>query len=253
MPLLYLHLSIAKEAAELLHHPVVDPNMGSYLVGAISPDVHYISGVSRKETHFFDFDKKECESGACLLFKAHPDLARGSKLDATTKSFIAGYLSHLIADEVWILDIYRPFFGNLSPLSGDPMANMLDRLLQFELDRREREDKAKMAVIHAELCDWELQVNIDFLATTALQQWRDFACAAAVRQVTLDDFPPFARSFLLPSKKIDAEQLEPFLSSVPDKLNWAIQHVTPQRLIAFREKAISQSVAAAREYLGEDN
>ncbi|MCK4963552.1 MAG: zinc dependent phospholipase C family protein [Dehalococcoidia bacterium] len=253
MPLLYLHLSIAKEAAELLHHPVVDPNMGSYLVGAISPDVHYVSGVSRKETHFFDFDTKDCESGAGLLFKAHPDLARGRKLDATTKSFIAGYLSHLIADEVWILDIYRPFFGNLSPLGSDPMANALDRLLQFELDRREREDKAKMAAIRAELCQSEPQVNIDFLATTTLRQWRDFVCAAMAREVTLADFPPFARSFLLPSKKIDAEQLEPFLLSVPDKLDWAIQHVTPQRLTAFRGKAISQSVKAAREYLGEDN
>jgi len=253
MPLLYLHLSIAKEAAELLRHPVVDLNMGDYLIGAISPDVHFISGVSRRETHFFDLAKKECESGVCLLFKAHPDLARGNKLDATTKSFIAGYLCHLIADEVWIVDIYRPFFGNSSLLSGDPTANVLDRLLQFELDCREREDKAKMAAIQADLCDCEPPINIDFVATTALRQWRDFACAAAARQVTLDDFPPFARSFLLPSKKIDGEQLEPFLSAVPDKLDWAIQHVTPQQLIAFREKAISQSVAVTREYLDEDN
>lgn len=253
MPLLYLHLSIARDAAELMHHPVVDLNMGGYLVGTISPDVHHISGVSRSETHFFDLGKKECESGTRLLFEAHPDLARGSSLDDATRSFIAGYLSHLIVDEVWIKDIYRPFFGNLSPLGSDPMANALDRLLQFELDRRDREDKAKMAAIRAELCQWEPRVNIDFLATTTLRQWRDFACAAMAREVTLADFPPFARSFLLPSKKIDAEQLEPFLLSVPDKLDWAIQHVTPQRLTAFRGKAISQSVKAAREYLGEDN
>ena len=253
MPLLYLHLSIAREAAELMHHPVVDLNMGGYLVGTISPDVHHISGVSRSQTHFFDLDKKEYKSGTRLLFEAHPDLARGSSLDAATRSFIAGYLSHLIVDEVWIKDVYRPFFGNLSPLGSDPMANALDRLLQFELDRREREDKAKMAAIRADLCQWEPRVNIDFLATTTLRQWRDFACTAMAREVTLADFPPFARSFLLPSKKIDAEQLEPFLLSVPDKLDWAIQHVTPQRLTAFRGKAISQSVKAAREYLGENN
>ncbi len=253
MPLLYLHLSIARDAAALMHHPVVDLNMGGYLVGTISPDVHYISGVSRSQTHFFDLGKKEYKSGTRLLFEAHPDLARGNSLDAATRSFIAGYLSHLIVDEVWIKDVYRPFFGNLSPLGSDPMANALDRLLQFELDRREREDKAKMAAIRAELCQSEPQVNIDFLATTTLRQWRDFVCAAMAREVTLADFPPFARSFLLPSKKIDAEQLEPFLLSVPDKLDWAIQHVTPQRLTAFRGKAISQSVKAAREYLGEDN
>jgi hypothetical protein len=253
MPLLYLHLSIAKEAAELLRHPVVDSNMGDYLLGAISPDVHYVSGSSRQETHFFDLDKKEYESGACLLFKVHPELGNENKLGDPIKSFIAGYLSHLITDEVWILDIYRPFFGSSSPLSGDPMANVLDRLLQFELDRREREDKAKIAAIRDELCDWETRVNIDFMATADLRQWRDFACATTSREATLDAFPPFARDFLLPSKKIDAEQLEPFLSSLPDKLDWAIQHVTTHRLVAFREKAVRQSVAAAREYLGADN
>lgn len=236
-----------------MRHPVVDLNLGGYLVGAISPDVHLVTDASRMETHFFDLDKKDCESGSSLIFKAHPDLARGRKLDATTKSFVAGYLSHLVADEAWILDIYRPFFGNFSPLGGDPMANMLDRLLQFELDRQEREDKAKIAAIWAEICDWEPGVSIDFIATTTLRQWRDFVCAAATREVTLADFPLFARSFLLPRKKIDAEQLNSFLSSMPAKLDWAIQYVTSQRLIAFREKAINQSMAAAREYLGEDN
>ena len=222
-------------------------------MGAISPDAYLVTGTSRRGTHFFDLDKVDCESGASLIFKAHPDLAGGCKLDDTTKSFIAGYLSHLVADEAWILDIYRPFFGSFSPLSGDPIANMLDRLLQFELDRREREDKAKMAAIRAEIRGWEPGVTIGLIAATTLRQWRDFGCAMVSREVTLADFPVFARSFLLPSKKVDAAQLEPFLSSVPAKLDWAIQYVTPQRLTAFREKAVSQSVAAAREYLGEDS
>ncbi|MDR9458600.1 MAG: zinc dependent phospholipase C family protein [Dehalococcoidia bacterium] len=253
MPLLYLHLSLANEAAELLRHSVVDRNMGDYLLGSISPDVHYIGGVFRKDTHFFDLDEQECESGTSLFFKAHPDLAGGSKLDTATKSFVAGYLSHLVADEIWIKDIYRPFFGNSSSLSGDPTANVLDRLLQFELDRREREDKLKKTAIRDDLCGSEPQVSIDFMALTALRQWRDFACTMIDRDVTLADFPRLARGFLLPSKKIDAEQLEPFLSSLADRLDWVIHYVTPDGLAAFREKVISQSVTVSKEYLGADN
>jgi len=253
MPLLYLHLSLANEAAELLRHSAVDLNMGDYLLGSISPDVHYIGGVFRKETHFFDLDEQECESGTSLFFKAHPDLAGGSKLDTATKSFVAGYLSHLVADEIWIKDIYRPFFGNSSSLSGDPTANVLDRLLQFELDRREREDKLKKTAIRDDLCGLEPQVSIDFMALTALRQWRDFACTMIDRDVTLADFPRLARGFLLPSKKIDAEQLEPFLSSLADRLDWVIHYVTPDGLAAFREKVISQSVTVSKEYLGADN
>ena len=253
MPPLCLHLSIAYEAAELLRNPTIDQNMGYYLIGATSPDVHIVAGSSRKETHFVDLEDEALESGTILIFKAHPNLAKGNKLDPATKSFVAGYLSHLVTDEAWILDVYRPSFGIASPLSGDPMANMLDRLLQFELDRREREDRAKMEAIRAEICNWEPEVNIDFIAPFILRQWREFICAAAARESSLAFFPLFAQRFLVPRQKIDVEQLEPFLSSMPAKLDWIIQYVTPQRLTAFREKAKSQSVAIAREYLGEDN
>ena len=133
------------------------------------------------------------------------------------------------------------------------MANMLDRLLQFELDRREREDKAKMEAIRALIRDWEPGVDIDFIDPSILMQWRDFMCAATSREATLAFFPFFAQRFLLARQKIDTEQLEPFLSAIPAKLDWTIQYVTPQRLTAFKEKAISQSVAIAREYLGGDN
>lgn len=253
MPPLCLHLGIAKEAAELLHHSIIDQNLGSYLVGATLPDVHLIIGASREETHFFDLEKECLESGATLIFEAYPNLAKGSKLDAKTRSFVSGYLSHLVSDEIWIVDIYRPFFSSSSPLSGDPMANMLDRVLQFELDRREREDKRRMEEIRGQIYDWEPRVDIGFIDGPTLREWRDFICTAATREPTWAFFRFFAQRFSLPRQKIDAEQLEQFLSSMPARLEWAIKYVTQERLTAFREKAISESVAIAKEYLGEDN
>ena len=237
----------------MLRHPIVDQNLASYLVGASAPDVQIITDVSREETHFFDLEDERSESGSRLIFKAHPNLDKGSKLNAATKSFVAGYLSHLVTDEIWILDIYRPFFGRSSPLGKDPTANLLDRLLQFELDRREREDKAKMEEIQAQIRDWDPNVDIGFLGNIDLRQWRDFLCTAVIREANLAFFPFFAQRFLVPRQKIDPEPLEEFLSSMPAKLEWAIQYITPQRLTAFREKAISQSASVAREYLGEDN
>lgn len=253
MPPICLHLSIAREAAGLLRHPIIDQNLASYLIGATGPDVQIVTNASREETHFFNLEDEHSESGVRLIFKAHPDLAKGSKLNAATKSFVAGYLSHLITDEIWILDIYRPFFGHSSPLGTDPMANVADRLLQFELDRREREDRAKMEAIRAQIRDWEPNTDIGFLGNVDLRQWRDFVSAMVAREPNLAFFPFFAQRFLALRQKIDPEQLEEFLSLMPAKLEWAIQYVTPQRLTAFREKAISQSVSVAREYLGEDN
>jgi len=252
MPPLCLHLSIVKEAAELLQNPILDQNMGGYAFGATLPDVHIITGLDREETHFFDLSKEDYKSGTKTIFEAHPHLAQVEKLDGATKSVVAGYLSHLITDEIWIVDIYRPFFGNSSPLRENAMANMFDKLIQYELDRREREGRAAMEEIRSCVIGWEPGDDIDFIDRHALIEWRDFVCAAAIREPNLALFPFFAKRFLLPRLEVDPTQLEQFFSSLHANLEWVIQYVTPERLAAFREKTVSQSVGLAREYLGED-
>jgi len=252
MPPICIHLVIAREAADQLHHPIIDQNLGSYLVGATFPDVHIIIADSRREqTHFCDLQDENSESGAVIMLRALPHLAQRDKVDSATQSFVAGYLSHLVTDEVWIVDIYRPFFGLSSFLGRDPMANILDRLLQFGLDCHEREDKSKMEEIRALICDWEPRV--DFIATATLKLWRDFVCSAAGREPSLAFFPLFAQRFLLPRYNVDPEQLEQFLPLLSAKLEWAMQYVTPERLAVFKEKSIIQSVAVARGYFGEDS
>ena len=252
MPPLCLHLSIAKEAAELLHSPILDQNIGDYAFGATLPDVHIITSLNREETHFFDLTKENCESGTKNIFEAHPHLAQIERLCDATKSVVAGYLSHLITDEIWILEIYRPLFSDSSPLRENAMANMFDKLIQYELDRRERESRVAMETIRASVFGWEPEDDIDFIDRHVLIEWRDFVCAAAIREPNLALFPFFAKRFLAPRLELDPEQLEQFFSSLQSNLEWVIQYVTPERLTVFREKAVSQSVGLAREYLGED-
>jgi len=132
------------------------------------------------------------------------------------------------------------------------MANMFDKLIQYELDRREREGRAAMEEIRSCVIGWEPGDDIDFIDRHALIEWRDFVCAAAIREPNLALFPFFAKRFLLPRLEVDPTQLEQFFSSLHANLEWVIQYVTPERLAAFREKTVSQSVGLAREYLGED-
>lgn len=252
MPLLYIHLSIAKDAADILAHPLIGSNMGSYLGGSIAPDAHLVSDISRKDTHFFDLQQKGDVSGAEKIFQEHPDLANGGNPGDATKAFIAGYLSHLVTDEVWILDIYRPLFGDSSPLGTDSMANVYDRLLQFEIDRRERDNKGKLEEIRHVLGSWEPDEHIDFIPLKAIEYWRGFGRASVDRIVTIGDFSTFAKNFLQPKLKMDEVQLEQFLASIDDKLEWVVRYVTSDRIEAFRKKAVERSVEAAREYLNEN-
>jgi len=248
-----MHLSIAWEVAHRLHHPVIDQNMGGYLVGSTLPDVHILGQISRAQSHFFDLEEASPESGARAIFEAYPQLARKQELDSAMRSLVAGYLSHLITDEVWILDIYRPLFGSSSPLGQEPMANVLDRAVQYELDRREREDREMMEEIRDEVYRWEPELGLEIIDDATLSWWRDFVCAATARDPTMALFPHFAHRYLVPKYKLDPQQLERFLAELPAKLEWALDYVTADRIAAFKQKSIADSMAAAREYLGEDN
>ena len=251
MPPLCLHLGVAREAALVLRNPIVDANLGGYAIGSTVPDVQVITSLTREETHFFDLSEEECESGTKRIFEAHPHLGDTEKMDDAAKALVAGYLSHLITDELWILEVYRPLFSAASPLGDNVMANMLDKLVQYELDRREREDRAAMEAVRSSVLDWEPVDVLGFIEANLLAPWRDFVGSVAVREPDLGFFPAYARRYLLHRMNVDEEQLGDFFSTLDTTLEWTIQYVTPQRLTAFREKAVSLSVTLAREYLDE--
>jgi len=249
MPLIYYHLSIASAAAETLGSPILLNNFESYLGGAISPDAHFVGHVSRMQTHFFDLDGDDAQSGPNLMFQQHPSFSDGSELEDRTRAFIVGYVSHLIVDDAWIMDIYRPFFGRGSPLGGDTAANMLDRLLQYETDRQERLDKPRLAAIREKIKSWNADMDIGIVDNTALCNWRNFVWATTVREISEADLRLFTQSFLVSRERVGMDQAELFLKDMPGKIEWVVKYVTEERLKAFRIKCINRSVEIAREYL----
>jgi hypothetical protein len=249
MPLIYYHLSIASEAAKTLESPILLNNLECYLGGAISPDAHFVGHVSRLHTHFFDLEGDDGQSGPDLMFQQHPCFCDGSELEDKTRAFIVGYVSHLIVDDTWITDIYRPFFGKKSPLGGDTAANMLDRLLQYEADRRERLDKPRLAAIREKIKSWNADMDIGIVDNTALCSWRDFVWTTTVRDVNYSDLRLFTQAFLVSRERVTMDQAELFLKDMPDKIDWVVKYVGEERIAAFRSKCINRSVEIAREYL----
>lgn len=249
MPPIVVHLVIAKEAAARLRHPVLDRYVGSYLLGSSAPDMRIITGASREELHFLALDCEPGGSGVEGLLEAHPRLRKEAGPAPPTQVFIAGYFSHLVTDEIWIRDIYRPFFGRASPLGDDPMAGILDRMLQFEMDRRERANQDSMRQMQAELWHAEEGVDAGFIEAAALKQWREFVAQAVAREPSWERFRIFAHRFLIPAQKVSEEQVERLLSRLPQELERVIKLVTPERLEAFRRKSIEATVEVARGYL----
>ena len=94
-----------------------------------------------------ELDELERQDSVSRMLAAHPRLALPGGLDEPTRAFMAGYLTHLLMDEHYIERIYREYFGAHSALRGDPRADLLDRVIQYEWDRRERERTDEMVAI----------------------------------------------------------------------------------------------------------
>jgi hypothetical protein len=250
LPPICLHLGFAEEAIARLRHPIVDQYKGSYYLGSTAPDIRLVVSASREDTHFLSLESEEGASGVKPLFESYPELEGNANLSAATRAFVAGYLSHLVTDEAWIYRIFRPFFGALSPLGGGPMANLYDRVLQFELDQRERANDSSMARIRQELSESTSGVEVGFIDPPSLDRWREFVSTVATRQASWEDFRRFAGKYLIWAQQIASDDLDRFFSSFDESLEQVMEIVPNERLLEFREQSIADSIRVAREYLG---
>ena len=136
MPNPPVHINLARRAADLLRHDTIDANMGYYLLGSTSPDIRVITRKDRSVYHFAQLDFEEIGTGINGLFHSHPELSEAEAHSGATQAFMAGYLTHLLADETWIANMFRPYFGNRSVFEDGVLGLVMDRAMQLELDRR---------------------------------------------------------------------------------------------------------------------
>ncbi len=248
MPLLGLHLTVARELAHELASPAIDADRGAFYLGATTPDIRVLTRWDREQTHFFSLSEFGEQDGVRGLFDSQPQVREAAVLDAPTAAFMAGYISHLVLDEDYICQVYRPLFGEQSSLRGDVTANLMDRLLQFELDRRDRDMPECVEEIRRALDETAVQVSIGFIARETLLEWRKISCDIIHNPPTWDRFRRIA-SHHLASAGIGDEGLERFMGEVPSMLQRTLDHVGAERIEAYLQGTRSRARAAIEEYL----
>ena len=249
MPPLAMHMTLARELAPQCANAALREEPGAYYLGATTPDIRVLTRWERERTHFFDLNDFGEQTGVAGIFEAYPELASPSRLNHGTVAFLCGYISHLEMDEAWICDIYRPCFGEQSPLKGDVLANLLDRVLQYELDRREREDPEAVEEIRRDLLASAVEVAIDFIDRETLRRWREISAEVLHHPPDWNRFGWIAGRHLRAYGVESEADLAHFLRNIPDLLDQSIREVTPERLGAFQERSRQRALAAMREYL----
>ena len=249
MPPLGLHTVVAKEVGDRLRHRVLDEERGNLYLGSTAPDIRVITRWERDRTHFFDLSNFDEQSGVEGLFSAYPRLREPGGLGAGTVAFVAGYVTHLVMDELWINTIYRPFFGARSPLGGNLRANIMDRAIQFSLDRQKRIDRELMAHVLDEVARSDLALEIDFIDGETLHRWRDVILDIVDHPPDWERFRYVAGRHLREAGIETPEQFEEFLHSLPDLVDETLRYLTEERVREFMERSLEQGVVAVKEYL----
>jgi hypothetical protein len=249
MPPPVLHMSLAKTLADSLSLRDIDADRGAYYLGSTAPDIRAITRWERDLTHFFDLDDFGEQDSVAAMFQAHAQLADRANVGPGTASFLAGYTTHLVLDEGWITQVYRPLFGERSSLASDERANVMDRVIQFEMDRRQREDRAAVEAMRADIAATALEVTIGFIDMETLARWREVNLDFLQAPPTWERFRNVASRHLKEYGVTEAEELERFMREVPALLQETVDHVGWGRVQAYLDSSLALARERVRSYL----
>ena len=250
MPPITLHMVLARQIALDLGHEDVPPGSGHYLLGATSPDIRVITKQDRLSTHFFDLNEHNHQDSVASFLDQNGQLSAPEKLNTETRAWATGYLTHLVMDEQYITSIYRPYFAKHDELGGTMRANVMDRLLQFDLDRAYCNDAALKAEICGALASTLEGIDCGFLDPDTLDRWRKVTLEVAGRQMDWERMRGMISNHLRFAGLQEGETLGGFLDSLPELLNETIAHITSAEIDAFVQRATDSARAAIERYLG---
>ena len=247
MPNLPAHMDLAKQVSQRLDCDVVEANMGCYLLGSTSPDIRIITRRSREEYHFTTLDFEDVGAGVQGLFEAHPELRIANGHSGPTQAFIAGYLTHLIADEVWISRMFRPFFGNRDVFEDETYGLVLDRAMQLELDRQcwDMADSMKSSLTTSTSA-----IDVGFIESQQLSEWSQWIISFMERGFTWERLRFMARRIASGDETHPAfRMVDEFVADVPQGMERLGDLVPSHNLDEYRRQTLDGLVDVVGNYL----
>ena len=248
MPNLPAHIHLAHQAGARLNHPAVNEHQGSFLLGSTTPDIRAMAKWPRERTHFVPLTVDRVGAGAQAMFEAHPALRDSQAANGPTRAFVAGYINHLVADESWIINIYRNFFESHDGQQNRLRGNMWDRAMQLDMDREARADLDDMKGVSQLLEGAEEGVEVGFIDSETLAEWRRWVQEFNTWEFSWDRLARAMRRMYGEDQEAGA-MAQQFLESMPQSLQQVYELVTPERLASYREATVNSSVDLIREYL----
>ena len=240
MPTPIQHLAIAEQILALPALPQgvrrwlekSDAVQGAFFFGNIAPDVQVVSCQPRESTHFYTLPPSNHCMGYERLLSMHPALACPRALSAAHAAFLAGYIVHLVFDELWVREIF-PAFG-----PGSGWKDWRERLLFHNVLRAWLDEPALVylrdgmgaLLRQAQPDDW-----LPFAIDADLCRWRDLVAEQFVPGASIRTVEVFADR-----AKISTDEFRRLLQSQVIQAH-IFQHVSAAELETFHARAVTRS------------
>ncbi len=250
MPTPIMHLALAEEILSDGNIPttvrrLLTQHRGPFLLGHTAPDVQTVSGQARDETHFYSIPRiSNTRPAHETLFAAHPRLARAESIPPAQAAFVAGYIAHLLLDELWLDDIFLPYF---SPAEQTWVArcerHFVHNILRTWMDARDQQKlngHLALALQEVKPQEW-----LPFVTDEHLHTWRDWLVEQLAPGHVVETVEVFARRMDVP-----VAEMEAVLRSPQQMEERVFCRIPRSALQSFHEIGYARSVALIVQYLG---
>jgi hypothetical protein len=243
MPTPFYHLSLIQDLRSSAQWPqLVLEEWPAFCFGNIAPDAQTVSGQTRVATHFFEVPMRDPTPAWHAMFRQYPDLAHPSRLPPAQAAFLAGYLCHLALDQLWIVDIFDPIFGEEAEWATFRERLFLHNILRVYLDRLDwpkLHGHMETTLKQVALADW-----LPFVASQHLARWRDFVAGQLMQGAASQTVAVFAaRMNLTPT------DFESLLQSPTEMQTRLFDRLPLATLADFRTRGLERCETVARQYL----
>ena len=254
MPNLPMHIQLASRVASCLDWDWLSDHAGSLYLGATAPDIRAMTKWPRERTHFAPLSADQMGTGARNMFRLHPELADQNGVSPATRAFLVGYISHLMADEAWICDIFRPHFdpanGPNRVVGTELSANIWDRALQLDMDRRALSQTNGLLRDGEALDEADSGVNVDFLDSESLREWREWVCRFLGWEFSWDRLKRALNRIYRDDEDVQLA-VDSFIQDMPGSLEQVYEKIPLKQIDNFQKGALEHTLDHVRERWGQ--
>jgi hypothetical protein len=254
MPNLPMHIHLASRVAAHLGWDWLNDHVGSLYLGSTAPDIRAMTKWPRERTHFAPLSADQMGTGTRNMFRLHPELANQNGMSPATRAFLVGYISHLMADEAWISNIYRPHFDpshrhRLAP-GTEVEAHLWDRALQLDMDRRALHQMNGSLRNAETLADADSGVDVGFLDSESLKEWREWVCRFLGWEFSWDRLKRALNRIYRDDEEVQ-QTVDGFIQDMPHSLERVYEKIPLAKIDNYQQGALEHTLEHVVERWGQ--